>query len=162
VKPAELRALLEECYRDKLALWRRHVAAARLIDSYEINNAYQYVIAREETQLRWLRDAVAAAGGAAGESPELDVGSDRRGPDGQRAILTEDAAAARAFVDKWRERVAAITDARNRRMCDVILGETREHLRIFEQAIAGRDDLLGRRHANVGTGGGVLPTRWVE
>ena len=27
---------------------------------------------------------------------------------------------------------------------------------------AGRDDVLGRRHANVGTGGGVLPVRWME
>ena len=162
MKPAELRALLEEYYRDKLALWRRHVAAARLVDQYEFNNAYQYVIAREETQLQWLREAVEAAGGTQGEAPEPDLGSRRSGEDRLRAILTEDATQTRAFADKWRDRVPGITDARNRRMCEVILGETREHLRFFEQAIAGRDDLLGRRHANVGTGGGVLPTRWVE
>jgi hypothetical protein len=47
-------------------------------------------------------------------------------------------------------------------MLQVILGETAEHKRFFDQMLEGRDDLLGRRHANVGTGGGVLSTRWVE
>jgi hypothetical protein len=162
VKPAELRALLEECYRDKLGLLQRHVAAARLVDPYEFNNTYQYVIAREETELQWLREAVAAEGGTLAEVVEPDLGSARPGAERLRAILLEDAAETRAFVEKWRDRVPGITNARDRRMCEVILGETREHQRFFEQALAGRDDLLGRRHANVGTGGGVLPTRWIE
>jgi hypothetical protein len=44
----------------------------------------------------------------------------------------------------------------------VILGETLEHKRFFDQATGGRTDLLGRRPEGSGTGGGVLPTRWIE
>ena len=47
-------------------------------------------------------------------------------------------------------------------MLNVILGETMEHRRFFEQAVAGRTDLLGSRAEGAGTGGGVLPTRWIE
>src|SRR5690606_21354035 len=48
VKAAELLALLQEFHRDKLAMYRRHIAAARHVSDYENNNTYQYVIAREE------------------------------------------------------------------------------------------------------------------
>jgi len=45
----------------------------------------------------------------------------------------------------------------------LILGETLEQKRFFEQALAGRHDLLGRRTEDVGPlVGKVLPTRWVE
>jgi hypothetical protein len=47
-------------------------------------------------------------------------------------------------------------------MLKVILGETLEHKRFFDQALAGREDLLGRRADGAGTEGYVLPTRWVE
>ena len=47
-------------------------------------------------------------------------------------------------------------------MLNVILGEALEHKRFFEQAVAGRADLLGRRAEGAGTGGGVLPIRWIE
>ena len=53
-------------------------------------------------------------------------------------------------------------NARHRSLLRVILGETLEHKRFFEQALAGRTDLLGRRADGAGTGGGVLPTRWIE
>ena len=43
----------------------------------------------------------------------------------------------------------------------MILGETLEQQRFFEQALAGREDLLGRRADGAGTGDGVMPTRWV-
>lgn len=69
---------------------------------------------------------------------------------------------AQAFLDKWRPRVDAMTHARHRMMLNVILGETLEHKRFYEQALSGRADLLGRRADGAGTGGGVLPTRWVE
>ena len=36
-----------------------------------------------------------------------------------------------------------MTHARHRKMLDVILGESREHQRLFEQAAAGMEDLLG-------------------
>jgi hypothetical protein len=43
----------------------------------------------------------------------------------------------------------------------VVLGETLEHRHFFELMLAGRDDLLGRRADGAGTGGGVLPVRWL-
>ena len=55
-----------------------------------------------------------------------------------------------------------LSHARHRTMLNVIIGETLEHKRFFEQAVAGRADLLGRRADGAGTGGGVLPTRWIE
>jgi hypothetical protein len=47
-------------------------------------------------------------------------------------------------------------------MLDVILGESREHQRVFEQAAAGVEDLLGRRTGGVPRRGTVLPVRWLE
>ena len=44
----------------------------------------------------------------------------------------------------------------------VMLGEILEHKRFFEQARAGREDLLGRRMPGASTGDGVLPTRWIS
>jgi hypothetical protein len=47
-------------------------------------------------------------------------------------------------------------------MLNVILGESLEHQRFFEQAAAGFEDLLGRRTGGVPRVGAVLPTRWLE
>jgi hypothetical protein len=77
-------------------------------------------------------------------------------------MLQEDRNGAQAFLDKWKPRVDGLSHARHRAMLNVILGETIEHRRFFDQALAGRSDLLGRRADGAGTGGGVLPTRWVE
>ena len=55
-----------------------------------------------------------------------------------------------------------MTHARHRTMLNVILGESMEHKRFFEQAAAGFEDLLGRRTGGVARVGGVLPTRWLE
>jgi hypothetical protein len=161
VKATELLALLAEFYRDKLTLRQRHVAAARLVSNYDFNNTYQYVIAREDLQLNWLRDAVTDMGGTLAEVPEPALQAVGRGEPAQAAILQQDRDGAQAFLDKWKSRVEGVTHARHRNMLRVILGETVEHKRFFEQALAGRSDLLGRRADGAGTGGGVLPTRWV-
>jgi len=65
-------------------------------------------------------------------------------------------------VDHWRPRGAAMAHARHRTMLNVILGETLEHKRFFEQAALGFEDLLGRRTAGAERVGAVLPTRWLE
>ena len=52
--------------------------------------------------------------------------------------------------------------ARHRTMLQRHPGRDAEQRRFFDQAMAGRTDLLGRRADGAGTGGGVLPTRWVE
>ena len=160
MKSTDLLQLLSEFYRDKLAMRQRHVAAARFVSHYDFNNAYQYVIAREDLQLNWLRDAVVDLGGAPVDVAEPDI-KPGKGAAAQSAVITQDRDAAQAFVDTWRLRVEAVTHARHRNMLGVILGETLEHRRFFDQALAGRTDLLGRRADGAGTGGGVLPTRWV-
>ncbi len=56
-----------------------------------------------------------------------------------------------------------MTNARQRGMLRVVLGETLEQKRFFEQARAGQTDLLGCRSQRVGPRiGSVLPTRWIE
>jgi hypothetical protein len=154
--------LLREFHRDKLALRQRHVAAARHVRDYDINNAYQYVIAREDAQIGWLHDAVTDLGGRPDDVAEPEVKVQGKGADAQKSILTADRDFARATVEKWRPRIQALPNARHRMMLDVIIGETLEHLRMFEQAMAGRTDVLGRRADGAGTEGDVLPTRWVE
>ena len=90
--------------------------------------------------------------------------SPARAPSGRAHVLEEDARDAQAFVDRWRP--ARRRDGQRAacaRCCGVILGETLEQKRFFEQALAGRTDLLGRRGATLGPSHGeVLPSRWIE
>ena len=162
MKPSDLLALLDELYRDKLALRQRHVAAARHVDHYDFNNTYQYVIAREDMHLAWLRAALADLGGTPATVPEPHLTASGRGESALQGILRDDVQMASAFVEKWNDRLDGITNARDLKMCQVVLGETMEHRRFFEQALAGDDTLLGRRTGGASTGGGVLPVRWVE
>jgi len=56
-----------------------------------------------------------------------------------------------------------MSNARHAKMLRVILGEVLEQKRFFEQALAGRTDLLGRRADVLGPShGDVLPSRWIE
>jgi bacterioferritin (cytochrome b1) len=155
-------ALLQEFHRDKLSMLRRHVAAARYVSHYDFNNTYQYVIAREDVHVRWLVDAIVDLGAEPDTVPEPAVNVRGKGDAALAAVLGQDKDAARAFLEKWRSRIETVTNARHRSMLRVILGETLEHIRFFEQALAGRTDLLGRRADGAGTGGGVMSTRWVE
>ena len=86
MKPADQLQLLREIYRDKSALFARHVAAARLVKDYNFNNTYQYVINREDVHLAWLRDAIADLGGTVEDAlePKLDVS----GSNAARLIFT--------------------------------------------------------------------------
>ena len=154
--------LLQEFYRDKLGAMLTHQANARLVETYDLNNAYQYIVNRDEFHLSWVSTAIADLGGTApdaqGAPPEA-----ARSRDAERNALDSDARAAQAFVDRWKSRVEAMTNARHRGMLRVILGETLEQKRSFEQALAGRTDLLGRRGEETGPAfGEVLPTRWIE
>jgi hypothetical protein len=160
VKAADLLELLKEFHREKLGMYMRHVAAARHVGNYDFNNTYQYIIAREDMHLAWLSDAVIDLGGTPDDVPEPAIEVDGRGESAQARVIAEDRLGAAAFVERWRPRVARMSHARHRIMLDVILGETLEHLRFFDQALAGRTDLLGRRPEGAGTPGAVLPSRW--
>jgi hypothetical protein len=154
VKPVEALALLEAIYKDKLTLRQRHVAAARRVSAYEFNNAYQYVINREDVHLAWLREAIAAAGGTFADVPEPEITGDAP------RVMADDREAAGAFVARWKDKIAALSNARHRTMLSLMMGETLEQQRFFALGVAGETDLLGRREGRAR--GAVLPTRWVE
>jgi hypothetical protein len=161
---SDLLSLLQEFYRDKLAQLLRHQAGARYVQQYDFNNTYQYIINREDAQLSWVGKAVEELGGSLddqGAEPDLRVSG--KGDAAARDVIEGDAREAQAFVDRWRPRVEGMTNARHRGMLRVVLGETLEQKRFFEQALAGQTDLLGRRPDHVGPRvGHVLPTRWIE
>jgi uncharacterized protein (DUF1501 family) len=166
---SDLPALLTEFAAGRVALVERHEASARAVSHYDFNNTYQYVINREETHLSWLQNALAeykAAIPPAGTAALPVAASPKTGKKIEasafRSILDDDARYLGAFVDAWRPRVDGVTHARHRNMLHVILGESLEHKRFFEQAAAGIEDLLGRRTGGVERVGGVLPTRWLE
>ena len=143
----DLLPLLQEFYREKLAMLLRHQAGARAVAQYDANNTYQYIINREETQLSWLSaaiDSISAARSPKALAPSLRSPLKRAATRGA-ALSEEDARDAQAFVDRWRPRVEAMANARHRGMLRVILGEMLEQKRFFEQALAGNLDLLGRR-----------------
>ena len=157
-------ALLQEFAREKLSALMRHQAAARLVTQYDVNNTYQYIINREEVQLSWLAKAIEELGGTV---PADASGIDRtpvgKSADAARAVIDEDGREAQAFVDRWRPRISTMPNARHAKMLGVILGEELEAKRFFEQALAGRTDLLGKRGETLGPShGDVLASRWIE
>jgi hypothetical protein len=155
------RALLQDAYRDRLALLQRHIDGATRIGDYEFNNTYQYVIGREEIHVQWLRDALVDLGADVPADPSPYAVPEGKGVAGERAIMEDDQRLGKAFVEKWRAKLGDVRNARHQRMLDVILGEVVEQTRFFELALAGRDDLLGRRMPGASTGDGVLPVRWM-
>ena len=110
-------------------------------------------------QLSWVAKAIEELGGTPPDTARA-VANRRpaRRAAAARSVLDEDVRDAQAFVDRWRPRVEAMSNARHRGMLRVILGETLEQKRFFEQALAGRTDLLGRRAEQLGPSHGeVLP-----
>jgi hypothetical protein len=165
----ELQAFLAEFAAERLAILQRHEAGARAVGHYDFNNTYQYIVSREETHLQWLQAALAEFGvplpaaSAALPLPTVEKKKGRRpDPAAYRGVLQDDARTLRSFVDRWRPRVEAVTHARHRIMLNVVLGESLEHRRLFEQAAAGFEDVLGRRTDGADRVGEVLPTRWLE
>jgi hypothetical protein len=168
VQQDELRSLLTAIAAERLALIQRHEAGAREVGHYDFNNTYQYVIAREETHLGWLRSALEESGApmpsASSEIPlpQLAKPGKKVAPSFYSGILDDDARHLTQFVERWRPRIAGVTHARHRTMLGVVLGESVEHQRLFEQAGSGFEDVLGRRTAGAERVGAVLPTRWQE
>ena len=165
---SDLQTMLRELAAERLGLLNRHEASARVVAHYDFNNTYQYVISREETHVRWLRDALAERGDTTEvtarpvPAPQAPKPSKRVQAADFQSILQDDARYLGAFVERWRPRVEAVTHARHRIMLQVVLGESLEHGRLFEQAASGFEDLLGRRTTHAERVGGVLPTRWQE
>jgi hypothetical protein len=162
VTPPELQQLLRDFYLDRLALLMRHEAAARLIGDYDVNNAYQYTISREETHISWLQHALVDLGGQIPADPSApNVTTSRKGDQAVADLAGEDARLNQQFVDRWREKIEHVTNARHQGMLRVILGEMLEHKRIFDQSSEGRRDIIGKAMDIHERRGQVLGSRWV-
>ena len=162
VKPSELVAFLEECYRERRALADRHRAVAAHVAGYDANNPYQYVINREDMHVEWLADALEALGAerpAPAAGPSLTIA---RGKDAWKPLVQEDVRGMQQFIDKWRPRVEQLTHARNRTMLRLMLGEMKEQVHLFNQIATGVADVLGRGNESAADRRGVVgSTRWL-
>src|SRR5207249_4961098 len=109
--------------------------------------------------LQWLADAIADLGGSVGDAPGGEPDLPVATKELIHHLLENDAQAQRAFIARWQPRVPQVTNARHRKMLELILGEMAEHLRVFQQALEGRTDLLGRHADGKELSGQVLPGR---
>lgn len=163
VTSTELQQLLRTFYLERLSLLMQHESAARYVSDYDVNNAYQCIINREETHVSWLQQALLDVGAEiAGDPPVPDVKPTRKGNDAVLELAANDAHANQQFVAKWRDPVEAVTNARHQGMLRVILGEMLEHRRLFEQAAEGRTDIIGTHLAINERRGKVIDRRWIE
>jgi bacterioferritin (cytochrome b1) len=158
VTPAELLDFLQEFYRETLDLFRARLANARSVTGYDANNGYQQVLGRQEVHLQWLADAIADLSGTAPNTQDEDVPA-RPARESVGSIIEADIRRQKELIDRWSARVPSVTNARNRKMLELILGEMKEHLRVLEQAKDGRSDILGRHSDGKVLRGEVLPGR---
>jgi hypothetical protein len=142
VSPVELLKFLNNFHRETLELFKARQTNAQSVAAYDANNGYQQVLGRQEVHLQWLRDAIATLGGTVADS--LDQVSGKASRETAKSIIDADAANQRSFIERWTPHVAAVTNARHRKLLELILGEMKEHLRVLQQASESRDDLLGR------------------
>jgi hypothetical protein len=152
--------LIRDCYVERVKLLTRHEDVAQVITDYDVNNAYQYIIAREETHLSWLQHALLDLGAGLAADPPREGGVAAVKGDAWKSLCADDAKANARFVDSWRPRVETVTHARHKGMLKVILGETLEHKRLFDQAAEGRKDLIGKSLDINDHSGAVMPGRW--
>ena len=66
---SDLQHLIRDFYLARLGLLLRHEEVARQVSQYDANNAYQYVINREETHVSWLQHALLDLGAAIPADP---------------------------------------------------------------------------------------------
>lgn len=154
-----LAELIRDFYLERVSLLMRHEDVAQLVTDYDINNAYQYIIAREQTHLSWLQHALLALGAQLVNDPARGAPLSAKG-DAWKSLAADDARSATQFVGKWRAKVEVVSNARQKGMLKVILGEMLEHARLFDQAAAGRTDLIGTSLAINDHPGVVMANRW--
>ena len=164
MRTESLLAVLRDFHRDKLTLRQKHVAVAKQVSDYDANNTYQYVIGREDVHLQWLEAAIDELGGTPDDVKEPSLPG-LVWNESFKPLATQDSTDAATLVARWRARLDEVTHARHRSLMDVILGETLEQKRFFDQIAEGRGDVLGRRAngaGSPGTGNGVIGVRWIE
>lgn len=155
-----LAELIRECYAERVKLLTRHEDVAQVITDYDINNAYQYIINREQTHLSWLQHALLDLGAGLAAEPARGAAVASTKGDAWKSLCADDAKASAQFVDRWRPKVDAVTHARHKGMLKVMLGEMLEHKRLFDQAAQGRRDLIGKSLEINDHSGDVMTSRW--
>jgi len=159
VSEPTLAELIRDFYLERVTLLMRHEDVAQLVTDYDINNAYQYIIAREQTHLSWLQHALLDLGAQLVNDPSRGPLLSAKG-DAWKSMAGDDARSNTQFVDTWRAKIDGVSNARHKGMLKVILGENLEHARLFEQAAAGRQDLIGTSLAINDHPGKVMANRW--
>jgi hypothetical protein len=159
VSEQPLPELIRDVYLERVSLLMRHEDVAQVITDYDINNAYQYIIAREQTHLSWLQHALLDLGAPLVNDPPRGPSLSAKG-DAWKGLAGDDARSTTQFVEKWRAKIEGITHARHKGMLKVILGEAMEHKRLFDQAAVGRKDLIGKSLDINDHSGDVMASRW--
>ena len=152
--------LIRDFYLERVAMLMRHEDVALTVTDYDINNAYQNIIGREQTHLSWLQHALLDLGAESPADPARGPVLSAKG-DAWKSFAGQDATGNAQFVEKWRAKVETISNARHKGMLKVILGEMLEHKRLFEQASQGRRDLIGTSLAINDHAGDVMTSRFV-
>jgi len=160
VSAQPLADLIREFYLERVGMLMRHEDVAQLVTDYDINNAYQYIIAREQTHLSWLQHALLDLGSGLAADPPREGGVAAVKGDGWKSLCSDDATANARFAEQWRTKVETVSNARHKGMLKVIIGETLEHKRLFDQAAAGRKDLIGKSLEINDHDGNVMTSRW--
>ena len=155
----QLADLIRDFLLERTSLLMRHEDVAQQVPDYDINNAYQYILAREETHLSWLQHALLDQGARLPADPSRQTVAVGKG-DAWKGLAADDALANAQFVDKWRPKVEAVTHARHKGMLMVVLDEMLEHKRLFDQAAAGNRNLIGTSLAINDHSGVVMGARW--
>jgi hypothetical protein len=137
VSEQPLAELIRDMYLERVSLLMRHEDVAQVVTDYDINNAYQYIIAREQTHLSWLQHALLDLGATLVNDPSRGPALSAKG-DAWKSLAADDARANAQFVEKWRPKVETVSHARHQGMLKVILGEMLEHKRLFDQAARAR------------------------
>ena len=156
----QLADLIRDFLLERTSLLMRHEDVAQQVPDYDINNAYQYIVAREETHLSWLQHALLDLGAALPADPSRQTVAVVGKGDAWKSLAADDARANAQFVEKWRPTVEAVSHARHQGMLKVVLGEMLEHKRLFDQAAAGNRDLIGKSLAINDHTGVVMGARW--
>jgi hypothetical protein len=151
--------LIREFLLERTSLLMRHEDVAQQVPDYDINNAYQYIVAREETHLSWLQHALLDLGAALPADPPRQAVAVGKG-DAWKSLAADDSRSNAQFVDKWRARVEEVSHARHKGLLKVVLGEMLEHKRLFDQAAAGNKELIGTSLAINDHTGVVMSARW--
>lgn len=156
---SNLADLIRDFLIERTGLLMRHEDVARQIPDYDINNAYQYIVAREQTHLSWLQHALLDLAAPLPADPARQAVAAGKG-DAWKALAADDARDNAKFVEKWRARVDGISHARHKGMLKIVLGEMLEHKRLFDQAAAGNKNLIGTSLAINDHSGVVMSDRW--